>query len=174
MRRANRRILIPRQPGAASKREAQSQHSFALSFFIQVSDSGEQQIVERNHSGQLPVIAVDYRKPCETRLGHPEHGGAQRLIRMSHDGFSQHIRQRHLRCRRFRQFAQLLAGDHGLHALLPVHHGIEMLPALRRLAYQDVPQILDRASAGSATTFVRITSRTNRISSGSVAYSRVR
>jgi len=94
----------PGGPGAASKWKAQSQHSFALPFFVQVSDSGEQEIVERNHPGQLPVIAVDHWKPGETSLSHTHNGGAQRLIGISHDGFSQHVGKRRFRRRPFGQF----------------------------------------------------------------------
>ena len=90
-RRGPPALLIGGGPGAASEWQAQPQHSFAMPFFVKISDSGQQQIVERNHSGQLPVIAVDHRKPCETGLGHPQHGGAQRLIGMSHNGLPQHV-----------------------------------------------------------------------------------
>ena len=84
-------ILVPGHLGAASKWQAQSQHSFASVFLVQVPNSGEQQVIKRNHPEKLPVITVDYGKPGETGFGHTQHGGTQRLIGISHHGFSQHI-----------------------------------------------------------------------------------
>jgi hypothetical protein len=67
-------------------------------------------------SEYLPVIAVDYRKPREAGLGHPQHHSPQRLIGMSHNRFSQRIRHDVSAAGHSVSSRKLLAGYHALQA----------------------------------------------------------
>lgn len=67
---------MARSPNGRRSRNTRSRRRF----LVQVSNSGKQWIIERNHSDQVRIITVNYRKPCETCLGHTQNGGAQRFI----------------------------------------------------------------------------------------------
>ena len=71
----------------------------------------------------------------------------------------------------------MVPADHADQPPVALDYGEQVLAMLLLLFLGGVDQIarlLERRIGGSATTLVRITSRTNRISSGSSAYSRLR
>ena len=105
------------------------------------------------------------------------HDHTQRLVRMGHgrraaqDGLEPCL----VRARgALGQRSQLEAGDDALEASVAPDHGIEAHRSAERIDTNRRGEVISGASIGRATTFVRITSRTNRMSSGSIAYSRLR
>ena len=125
------------------ERKPYLQHSLAVPFLSKVPNAREQQIVQRNHPGQLPGCIIDYRKPRETGLGHAENNHAQGFVSVGDDRLLQHIAEGSVRVPGFQKLTQLLPGNHTLQSPLPVHHRIEMLPVRRRFAEQRVAPLLN-------------------------------
>jgi hypothetical protein len=74
-------------------------HAFAVAFFIEVLDSGQEQILQGNHADELTAFALNYWEAREARFGHAGNDGSQRLIGIGDDRLAQHIGQRRIRRR---------------------------------------------------------------------------
>ena len=102
--------------------KAQFENPFAMPLFIEIPHACQQKIVERNHSHQLPGIAVDNGHPCESGLRHTINNDAQGLVRMRHNGIPHDLAQGGLRSFGLRESTQVLAGYHAADASFGIHH----------------------------------------------------
>src|SRR6185312_14655003 len=121
--------------------KTQLQQAFPPAFFVQIAYTSQQQVVERDHAGQLIRLRIEYGHAREARLGHAENHDSQRFVRINYNRLAKNVAEGVTGIARLCQAAQLFACDDSADMLVGIHHGIQMLAPLRGLTYERGSQL---------------------------------
>src|SRR5581483_6896580 len=76
-----------------SEWHANANHALAAALFFERTRSRPQQVVQRYHSDQFPMLfTLEDWKTCESAFRHAIHHRTQRFVGIRHDGFVPHQR----------------------------------------------------------------------------------